>query len=81
MEREDEPLREENMLIIDRIEGDIAVCESDSDTLNIPLSQIKGTPKSGDVLKRKGEIYIIDESSTAGRQRRMTELQNDIFTN
>ena len=48
------------MLIIDRIEGDIAVCESGADTLNIPLSQIKGTPKSGDVLKRKGEIYIID---------------------
>ena len=69
------------MLIIDRIEGDTAVCESGADTLNIPLSQLKGSPKSGDVLKRKGEIYIIDESSTAARRRRMAELQNDIFTN
>ncbi len=67
------------MLIIDRIEGNFAVVEAEDRHLDIPLSEIEGTPKEGDVLKKTDRGYIIDYESTAARRKRIWGLQNSIF--
>ena len=42
------------MLIIDRFEGETAVCESENGFLSLPKGKILGEAKEGDVLIPKG---------------------------
>ncbi len=67
------------MLIIDRFEGDFAVCELDGGHKNIPLQKIDGTPREGDVLIENGERYEISKEETARRRRKMIERQRNLF--
>ncbi len=67
------------MLIIDRIEGNIAIVETENGHLDISLSAIIGNPKEGDVLSKKGEGYIIDKAETTSRKSKILSLQNSLF--
>jgi len=63
------------MIIIDRIENGIAVCEVNGQMRDIPLSGIKGKPREGDVLIDKGDgsLLTIDASATQGRRAALSE--------
>lgn len=71
-----------NLLIIDRIEGETAVCENEEKQhVEIFLSQISGVPREGDCL-RPAEVpgrYIIDLDATAMRRKEMMSRQKRIF--
>ena len=67
------------MLIIDRIEGDIAVVETENGHINVSLSAISGKPKEGDVLKKGDQGYVIDKAETASRKRKIFSLQSSLF--
>jgi|GEM_PF-1490250 len=58
------------MIIIDRIVGDIAVCENGDEMVNIPISSILGKAREGDVLiEDKSKLtYTIDVFSTEQRR-------------
>jgi hypothetical protein len=57
-------------VIIDRFEGEIAVCEQDDRTmLNIPRSQLPDGAKEGDVLIIDGDNISIDSSATLQRKK------------
>jgi len=61
-------------LIIDRIEGDYAVCENDDKTfIDIPLSDLPDGVKEGDIL-------VIDENGgytidARAKEERLTEIR------
>ena len=63
------------MIIVDRIENDIAVCEIDGVMYDIPLSRIKGRVREGDILHDNGESlpFTIDRSGTARRKAEISE--------
>lgn len=60
------------IIIIDRIINDLAVCEVDDRTLNIPLSSIIGKASEGDVLiltePGAEPRYAIDHDATQRRR-------------
>ncbi len=62
------------MIIIDRIEGDFAVCECDGRMINIKTELISGDFSEGDCLRMSGGVYITDASETDKRKRRATAL-------
>lgn len=68
-------------LIIDRIEGDIAVCENiDRTTMNIPLILLPDGVKEGDViLKDENGEYMIDAEKTLERRQRIKKLLNNLW--
>ena len=61
------------MIIVDRIENNIAVCEIDGVMSDIPLSRIKGRVREGDVLQDSGEFFTIDLSGTSHRKAEISE--------
>jgi hypothetical protein len=56
------------MIIVDRIEGKVAVCETDSGMLNISLKLIKGKVRDGVVLVERDGAYRVDEQATKKRE-------------
>ncbi len=68
-------------LIIDRIEGDIAVCENiDRTTTNIPLILLPNGVKEGDViLKDENGEYVVDAKKTLERRQRIKKLLNNLW--
>lgn len=57
-------------VIIDRIEGDTAVCELPGREMRrIPLSRLPEGAREGDCLRAVGEGYVIDREETARRRR------------
>jgi hypothetical protein len=61
---------ESERLIIDRFEGELAVCEkSDRTLVNIPRSRLPSGTREGDVLVRAGENIRIDPIETARRKK------------
>ena len=63
------------MIIIDRIENGIALCEIDGEMQDIPLSRISGNAREGDVLIENGDgsFLTIDVSATAQRRAAIAE--------
>ena len=63
------------MMIIDRIENGIAVCEIDGVMTDIPLSRIAGPVREGDVLisSADGAYLTADISATAQRRAAIAE--------
>ena len=63
------------MIIIDRIEGDIAVCEVDGVMQDIPLSFIAKGAKEGDMLIQNEDslLLIPDISATEMRKASIDE--------
>ncbi|MGI5857260.1 MAG: DUF3006 domain-containing protein [Candidatus Merdivicinus sp.] len=63
------------MLIIDRIEGQFAVCETDGgETTDLLLIELPPGVREGDVLILGREGYEIDAAETLKRRRRNTSL-------
>lgn len=69
-------------LIIDRIEGDTAVCEdSGRNHRNIQLIDITGPAQEGDLLRRDptGERYAVDPAATERRRQELFRRQQALF--
>jgi hypothetical protein len=64
------------MIIVDRIENDIAVCEIDDAMIDIPLSKISKGVREGDVLIATSDcsFYTIDVAMTEQRRADITAL-------
>lgn len=61
--------------IIDRIEGNIAVCElPNCDTINISLSALPNGVKEGDVI-----CLFVDEKEAENRKKKIDGLMNSLF--
>lgn len=62
------------MLIVDRIEGHIAIIEDKGDTIEIPRHFLPKSVKEGDVIK-----IIVDEVATKKRKQDIEKLAEDLF--
>ncbi|MFP4016775.1 MAG: DUF3006 domain-containing protein [Halanaerobiales bacterium] len=62
------------MLIIDRIEENIAIIETDGNTIEIPRKYLPTEASEGDVIK-----LIIDKESTEARKNSIQTLADSIF--
>ena len=63
--------------IIDRLEGDIAVCETaDGGHVDIPKSELPETVREGDVIIKCCGGYSVSEKETDARRRRMIRLKD-----
>lgn len=60
------------MIVIDRFEGDFAVCEMDGQMVSVPRSCVPPQAGEGSALK------LVQVDNTAGRQR-IAEKQNRLF--
>ena len=68
------------MLIVDRIEENIAVCENEKgDMQSISLSQLPAGVKEGDCLVRKEDGYLIDRQLTQRLRQEILDLQNSLW--
>lgn len=68
------------MLIIDRFEGNYAVCEKEDRTIiNIERSELPKEAKEGDVLVVKENCIIIDEKATQERREHIKKLMKDLW--
>lgn len=66
--------------IVDRIEGKFVVIESeDSQITNVPLDNIKGDPKEGDVLIKDGAYFIVDEEATKIRKEKINNMMKNMW--
>ncbi len=67
-------------LIIDRFEGDFAVCEDDSgNMLQLERSKLPTGAKEGSVLCVEGDIISIDHGATAQRKEKIRKLMNRLW--
>lgn len=68
------------MIIVDRIEGALAVCEMDDKSMqNIALSELPAGIKEGDVLAVDNGTYVIDAKQTKERSERIAQKMNRLF--
>jgi hypothetical protein len=68
------------MIVVDRIEGSYAVCETDTGFLNVRLADIEGRVREGALLNEKNGKYVVDEGATEERSRRMREKGEDLWS-
>lgn len=66
-------------LIIDRLEGDFAVCESETGVVNIKRSDIPNDAAEGDTLVLSNGRYSIDREDTEKRRKEIEKLQDKLF--
>lgn len=59
------------MIIIDRLEGSLAVLETDSGMIQIARSQLPEQAKEGDLLCRTESGYTIDAAATQARREKL----------
>jgi len=67
-------------VIIDRFEGDFAVCEKeDRQMLDIKRNKIPSSAKEGDVLDITNDQITIDFKETEKRRKEIEELTKDLW--
>jgi hypothetical protein len=67
-------------VIIDRFEGQMAVCEkSDRTMMNIDRNRLPSQAKEGDVLIIEGECIRIDAVETARKKAAAEKALKDLF--
>ena len=67
-------------VIIDRFEGEYAVCEKDDRTMiNIKKSRLPANAKEGDVLVITGDVIKFDTTETLKRKRESEKLIDELF--
>ena len=67
-------------VIIDRFEGDLAVCEKeDGSFIDISKESLPNGAKAGDVLVIKENDISIDKLGTKERRERINKLMEDIW--
>ena len=65
------------MWIIDRMEGQVAVCETEEGRkMSIPKADLPPEAKEGDVIREEKGSYVVDEAATLRRQTAMREKLN-----
>jgi len=59
-----------SQIIVDRIENGLAICETGDRLVDIPLAQISGAVREGDILREmeNGAGYIVSAEETAQRR-------------
>lgn len=68
------------MLIIDRIEGDFAVCErADRTMTEIPLAELPGDVREGDCLRESDGGYIVDMEETRRRRAKSRAMLDSLW--
>ncbi len=68
-------------LSIDRIEGEIAVCQTqDHKIIPILLSKIAGNAKEGDVIEETANGYAVSQAETIRRREAAFLLQESLFS-
>jgi hypothetical protein len=69
------------IVIIDRFEGDFAVCEKDDKKMiNIEKDKMPFGAKEGDVLNIEGSFIIINKTATAKRKDEIENLTKDLWS-
>ena len=69
-------------VIIDRFEGDFAVCEkADRTMLNVKRAQVPPDAKEGDTLIIEGDTINIDAAETTRRKNIVSKLFSELFQN
>jgi len=64
-----------SILIVDRIEEGVAVCEGEGGSFtHIPLSALPRGIREGDCLRPEGDGYVIDKEETARRRAALKSL-------
>ncbi|MBR1653607.1 MAG: DUF3006 domain-containing protein [Clostridia bacterium] len=68
-------------LVIDRFEGNLAVCENreTGEMMNIDISKLPENIEEGDVLKLENNEYQIDEEKRKEIEDRITNKLQDLF--
>lgn len=67
-------------IIIDRFEGNYAVCEDEyRNIIEIDKKEIPQNAKDGDVLTVNHGVIEIDEEETVARRKLIKELQKNLF--
>lgn len=68
------------ILIIDRFEGNYAVCEKkDKTIINISLEKLPKEAKEGDVIRIEENIISVDIYETKKRREEIEEIVKDIW--
>lgn len=70
----------DDIYVIDRFEGEIAVVEHGENMLDIPIKMLPKGAKSGDVLIKDGERYVIDTALTDKLKKEIEKLQDELFS-
>ena len=65
--------------IIDRFEGEYAVCEHDGEMVDIAKVFLPKNAKTGDVIVECDGKYMIDQKQTDERRKRVIQLQDELF--
>jgi len=69
-------------VIIDRFDGDFAVCEKkDRTMLNIKRDKLPPEAKEGDILNIYDDIITVDSAATTKRKNTVSKLFADLFQN
>ena len=67
-------------VVIDRFEGDFAVCETEDRTmLNVKRSKLPTNAKEGDVLIIDGDTIKVDSAETAKRKKAAQKLMGNVW--
>ncbi|MDP4088088.1 MAG: DUF3006 domain-containing protein [Bacillota bacterium] len=67
-------------VVIDRFEGEYAVCEKDDRTMvDIERNRIPSSAREGDVLDIDRDIITVDTAETERRKKEIEELTKDIW--
>jgi len=67
------------IVIIDRFEGNYAVCEKENrEMINIKRCKIPTSAKESDALSFNGDIITIDTNETETRKKQVQELMKDL---
>ena len=70
----------EDMITIDRIEGEIAVCErANGDMTDIPLKALPRGVQPGDVLSFRDGVYAPEPERRGQRRELIRELERQAF--
>lgn len=67
-------------VIIDRFEGEYAICEKkDLEMIDIEINRLPPEAKEGDILIIRGENIKIDNEETEKRKEKIEKLMNDLW--
>lgn len=67
-------------LIVDRFEGNFAICEAEDKTMvNIDRSRLPLTVKEGDIVIETNTGFVIDKNETDKRRERISKLMKDLW--
>jgi hypothetical protein len=66
--------------IIDRFEGDLAVCEAeDGRMVDIEKSKLPKNAEVGDILVLENGKFRVDKKETEKRRKEIEDLMNEVF--